>query len=315
MKPAILGHLSPFARIIFVLMLLLSGLILTLLIGVLVAIPLFHVNLMTDIYSLTDLKNPVAVGLMKYLQIIQSIGLFIIPPVLAGYFFERRPLGYLGLMKKPGLKLILTVVVLMVVSIPMINWLITMNEGMQLPSFLNGLETWMKDSEEQAAQLTTAFLDVHTTGGFLLNILMIAILPAVGEELLFRGLLQRLFGEWFRNVHVGIFITAFFFGVVHLQFYGLLPRVALGVLFGYLYFLSGSIWAPITAHFLNNGAVVIASYLANLGIISANYEEFGNTTNVFLITGSILFSVALMFFVSKNSGKSIHPEQKMPLNN
>ena len=305
MKTAILGHLTPFSKIVFVFMLLITGLILTLGIGILAAIPLFHINLLSEISFLTDINNPVAVSLMKYLQIVQSIGLFIMPPLLAGYFFEKNALRYLGMKKNPGGTIFIIVILLMFFSIPFLNWLVSINESMKLPSFLQGIEQWMKDSEEQAAQLTTAFLDVQTVGGFLLNILMIAILPAVGEELLFRGLLQKLFGEWFKNIHVAIFFTAFIFGLVHMQFYGLLPRMMLGVIFGYLFYWTGSLWVPIFAHFLNNASVVVASFLSNLGLIKTDYENFGNTDNLLLIIGSALFSSLLLMFIYKKQKLAI----------
>jgi uncharacterized protein len=307
MKTAILGHLSPFAKLVFVVMLLLTGLILALGIGILLAIPIYHVNMMTDLATLTDFNNPVTVSLMKYLQFVQSIGLFIMPPLVAGYFFERRALGYIGLKKIPGALVFLLILLLMFFSIPVINWLVTINEQMKLPSFLQGIEQWMKDSEEQAANLTVAFLNVNSAGGFLLNLLIIAVLPAVGEEMLFRGLLQRLFGEWFRNIHAAIFFTAFIFGVIHMQFYGLLPRMMLGVIFGYLYYWTGSLWAPIFAHFLNNGVVVAASFLSNMKIISSDYENFGNTENIFLIAGSLIFSLLILGFIYKKK------QQKDPI--
>jgi membrane protease YdiL (CAAX protease family) len=297
MKTAILGHLTPSAKIVFVLMLLITGLILTLGIGILLAIPLFHVNLLTDLTVLSDVRNPVAVILMKYLQIVQSFGIFIFPPLMAGYLFEKNALGYFGMKKTPKVIIIMAVFLLMFFSIPFINWLVSINESMNLPSFLRGVEQWMKDAEAQASQLTDAFLDVHTAGGFLFNILMMAVLPAIGEELLFRGLLQRLFGEWFKNIHAAIFITAFIFGVVHLQFYGLLPRMILGVIFGYLFYWTGSLWVPVFAHFLNNAAVVVVSFLANQDIIRGDYENFGNTGNLFLIAGSVMFSILLTLFI------------------
>jgi uncharacterized protein len=297
MKTAILGHLTPFAKIVFVLMLIITGLILTLVIGILIAIPLFRINLLTDMTVLTNFSNPVVVNLLKYLQIVQSIGLFIMPPLLAGYFFEKNSFRYLGLNKQPGSKIFISVLLLMFFSIPFLNWMVSINESMKLPSFLQGIEQWMKDSEEQASQLTTAFLDVKSAGGFLVNILMIAILPAIGEELLFRGVLQKLFGEWFRNIHVAIFFTAFIFGAVHMQFYGLLPRMMLGVIFGYFFYWSGSLWIPIFAHFLNNASVVLISFLSNQGVIKTDYENFGNTDNLLLILGSVLISAILLIFI------------------
>jgi uncharacterized protein len=306
MKTAILGHLGPFSRILFVVMLILTCMILAVILGILLAIPIYHVNLVTDMSRLSDLNDPVAVNVMKYLQVIQAFGIFIIPPLLAGYLFEKNSWQWLGVKKFPGGMIFIIVILLMFFSIPFISWLVTINESMKLPAFLGGIEEWMRSTEDQATQLTTTFLDVTTLGGFLVNILMIVLLPAVGEELLFRGLLQRLFSDWFRNAHLAILFTALVFGVVHLQFYGLLPRMMLGVIFGYLYYWTGSLWAPVFAHFLNNGAVVIASYLSNTGVIHGDYENFGNTGNVFLVTGSILFTALLMLFVFTRKKKPVH---------
>lgn len=299
MKTAILGNLSPFTKIIFVLMLLLTGMILTLGIGILLAIPLFHVNLLTNMDQLSDLSNPVSVSLLKYLQVVQSIGIFIIPPMLAGFLFERNTLGYTGLKVSPKVTVLFMVVLLMIASLPFINWIVSVNEAMKLPLAFKGIEQWMKEAEDQASHLTDAFLDARTAGGLAVNLIVIALLPAMGEELLFRGLLQRLFREWFRNVHVAIFITAFIFAVIHMQFYGLLPRMLLGIIFGYLFYWTGSIWVPAFAHFLNNGVLVVIAYLTSRNIIGSEVENFGVTENFLLIAGSLLFSALILFFVYK----------------
>lgn len=309
MKTAILGHLGPFSRIVFVLLLLVTGLIIAAGTGVLLAIPFFHVNLLTNMSKVTDLSDPASVSVLKFLQIMQSFGLFIFPPLLAGFLFERKMGSWLGLRKGPGMKMLIAVTLLMAVSIPFISWLVSVNESMKLPVFLRGIEQWMQNTEEEATQLTTAFLDVSSLGGFLVNLLMIVILPAVGEELLFRGLLQRLFADWFRNMHAAIFFTAFIFGAVHMQFYGMLPRMLLGVMFGYLYFWTGSLWVPVFAHLLNNGAVVVAAFLANRGIIGTGYENFGNTDSFFVIAGSFVLSALILAFVFR---RKIQEERIQP---
>jgi uncharacterized protein len=297
MKTAILGHLGPFSRIVFVLFLLVTGLIIAAGIGILLAFPLFHVNLLADVSKMSDLSDPASINVMKFLQVMQSVGLFLFPPLLAGFLFERKMWDWLGIRKGPGLRMLIVVVLLMFVSIPFISWLVSVNESMKLPVFLGGLEHWMQTTEEEAAQLTTAFLDVSSIGGFLVNLLMIALLPAVGEELLFRGLLQRLFADWFRNIHVAVFFTAFIFGAVHLQFYGMLPRMLLGVMFGYLYYWTGSLWVPVFAHLLNNGAVVVAAFLSKRGIIGTGYENFGSTDNFFVLAGSFVLSALILTYV------------------
>jgi len=217
-------------------------------------------------------------------------------------------------MKKiPAGSVVLMIILIMMVSLPLINWLVSINEMMKLPSSLSGMENWMKDTEDQAAKITVKFLDVHSFGGFAVNMLMIAIIPAIGEEMLFRGLFQRLFGEWFKNNHVAIFLAAFLFSAVHLQFYGFLPRMMLGVMFGYMYIWTGTLWAPIFAHFLNNGAAVLVSYLSNRGIIHADYEKFGSTDSVFLIFTSVVFTGLLLYGIflrSRQKLLNIDNEQK-----
>ena len=305
MNKAYLSHLTPFAKIIFVIMLIIVGLVLAALGGILVTMIQYHADMAKAILLLSNVNDTSSLPLLKELQILQSVLLFIVTAGFAGYLFERSSTGYFGMKKVPSGSILLMILLIIMVSLPLINWMVSLNEMMKLPAIFRGMEQWMKEAEDQAAQITEAFLDVHSIGGFAVNMLMIAVIPAIGEELLFRGLFQRLFGEWFKNIHVAIFLAAFLFGAVHLQFYGLLPRMMLGVLLGYLYLWTGTLWAPIFAHFLNNGAAVFVSYLSNTGVIHTDYEKFGSTDNVFLITGSVLFTGVLLYGIFMISRRKI----------
>lgn len=284
-------------------MLILAAFLFVLVAGMLLAWPLFHVNLLKDMKLMSDINNPGIIGFLKFLQTFQSIGLFILPPLLAGFFFEKNPVRYLGMKTLPGSQVFILTFIFLFVSLPLINWMISVNEMMKLPEFLGGVEQWMKDAEEQAAGLTEAFLKADSFTVFLINLFMIAVIPAIGEELLFRGVLQRILGEWFRNIHLAIFVSAFIFGAIHMQFYGFIPRMMLGVLFGYLFYWSGSIWLPVFGHFVNNASAVVASYLAQTGIISTKYEELGATDNIFLILISTLFSGVILYLIYLRSVK------------
>ncbi|MEI6899251.1 MAG: CPBP family intramembrane glutamic endopeptidase [Bacteroidota bacterium] len=297
MKQPLLGHLTPFAKLIFLFLLTICCLIIFSVVGILLAFPLFHINLFTSLSTIIDFDNPGSVNVLKYLQIIQSIGLFIVPALLAGWLFGGGTFSYPGLNRNAPWKVFLMVFIIMFISLPFVNMLTSANELMKLPQALKGFEDWMKSTEKEAADLTDAFLAVNSLKGLLVNLFMIAVIPAIGEELFFRGILQRLFGEWFKNRHVAILFTAFFFGAIHLQFYGILPRIFLGALFGYLYYWTGSLWLPIFAHFLNNGSAVIISFLSQKGYISAKYEDFGATDNLFLIAGSVLFTGFFLFII------------------
>jgi membrane protease YdiL (CAAX protease family) len=302
MKQPLLAVLTPFSRLLFSVILVLSCFLAFFIAGILLAIPLFGINLFSTLSVLNDFGDPANVALLKFLQIVQSLGLFIVPPLLAGFLFAGNTWRYLGLNRLTRPVNFLLVLVMMFAALPFINWLVALNLRMDLPAFLGGLEAWMKSAETEAQELTEAFLNAGTTGGFLLNLFMLALLPAVGEELLFRGLIQRLLGEWLRNIHLAIWISALIFGVMHMQFFGLLPRVLLGALFGYLFYRTGSLWIPIWAHFINNAAAVVAAWLGQRGTIGSNYEEFGATDNPFLIALSFAAIVAILYLVSRFSG-------------
>jgi len=98
----------------------------------------------------------------------------------------------------------------------------------------------------------------------ILNLFIIAILPAVGEEFFFRGVLQKILIRLFKSVHVAIWVTAFIFSAIHFQFFGFVPRFILGLIFGYLFFWSGTLWLPVISHFINNAVPVIMSYIQGM---------------------------------------------------
>jgi membrane protease YdiL (CAAX protease family) len=299
MKQPPLASLTPFSRLLFSIILILSCFLAVFLPAMLLAGPLFGVDLFNAVTVVDDFSDPANMAYLKYMQITQSFGLFIFPPLLAGFFFGGNPLRYHGLDRLSNHWNYLLTLMIMISALPFINWMISVNELMQLPAFLQGLETWMKTAEQDAARITEAFLNVDSGDGLLLNLFMIAALPAVGEELLFRGLFQRLFGDMFKNIHISIWITAILFGAMHLQFYGFLPRMMLGVLFGYLYLWTGSLWVPIWAHFINNGAAVTVSWLVNRGALTGSYEDFGATDNIFLIAGSVILVAGLCYLIYK----------------
>ena len=196
---------------------------------------------------------------MKWLQLLQSVATFLLPALAGAYLWSNTPMQWLHLNKKPSWQEASSAVVIMLLAIPGINLLSAWNQQMVLPEWMSGIEQWMRMQEDAAAQLTEQFLRVDTVGGLLVNIGLMALLPAVGEELTFRGVVQGMFT---RNRHVAIWATAAIFSFVHLQFYGFLPRMLLGAMFGYMLWWTGSLWVPMLMHFVNNCAAVVVAYLA-----------------------------------------------------
>ncbi len=196
---------------------------------------------------------------MKWLQLLQSVATFLLPALAGAYLWSNTPMQWLHLNKKPSWQEALAAVVVMLLAIPGINLLSAWNQQMVLPEWMSGIEQWMRMQEDAAAQLTEQFLRVDTVGGLLVNIGLMALLPAVGEELTFRGVVQGMFT---RNKHVAIWATAAIFSFVHMQFYGFLPRMLMGAMFGYMLWWTGSLWVPMLMHFVNNCAAVVVAYFA-----------------------------------------------------
>ena len=143
-----------------------------------------------------------------------------------------------------------------------------------------------------------SFLDTLTTKGFITNIIMICILPAIGEEFLFRGIFQRLFIEWTKNVHIGILLGAFLFSFIHLQFFGFLPRLLLGIYFGYLFVWSRTIWLPVIAHFFNNAFAVVYYYISGSNIGKSEIENLGTSEGDFIFLAlSVFLSITLISII------------------
>ena len=132
---------------------------------------------------------------------------------------------------------------------------------------------WARGSEEQLKVLTEHLTNFISFSHFILAFLVVAIIPAIGEELLFRGLIQNLFAKAFANHHVAIWVTGFIFAAIHMQFFGMLPRMFLGVLFGYLYHWSGKLSVAMIGHLVNNGLALIALYLVQNNEIEVSPEQ------------------------------------------
>jgi membrane protease YdiL (CAAX protease family) len=255
--------------------------------------------------TIDEMDNPESIRILKYFQVIQSIGVFIVPPFILGWLYHGKIVEYLKLNKKITFASVLLVLVLSFAASPFINLIGEINANMQFPGWLSGIENWMKNAEDKAAEITEAFLKVETTGGLLFNIFMIAFLPSIGEELLFRGVIQRIFTNWTRNYHWGIWISALLFSALHLQFYGFIPRLFLGVLFGYLLVWSGSMWLPIIAHFINNAVAVVAMYLIDKELLSPEIEEIGTTSDSFYMAAvSFVLIVVFMLMVKRQNSQN-----------
>ena len=288
MQKGLFEDSPPFTQFIMLLFTMVACFLLLMLTGILLAPLILGIPLTELMNTVNGVNTAQNLNLMRYMQTLQSISLFIIPAFFAAYLFSGNVTGYLCLSRTNFEPRTLNkktwfgaVLLLMLMAMPFINLLAALNEMIVFPRSLAGLEQWLKLAEENARQMLELFLNADHAGGMLFNIFMISILPALGEELIFRGVIQKIFARWTGNIHVAIIISGFLFSLMHLQFYGFFPRWLLGVMFGYLLVWSGTLWLPIFAHFVQNGVAIFFSYLIHQGTIPEEMEEIGaNWTDI-----------------------------------
>ncbi len=206
--------------------------------------------------------------------ILQDIFMFFLPAYTLSVWSYEKPLKNLGFKRVSNLSrgLWLTVLVYFF-SGPLIAVTEKWNSQIVLPEFLDAVEVWMRELEDEAIATLDVFFEGKTAIDLIMNVLIIAAAAALVEEIFFRGALQQLFEKWIKNAHFAVWITAFIFSAIHFQFYGFFPRLLLGALLGYLFVYTRNLWFPIIFHFLNNAVVVVATHR---GIEDTAFEELEN---------------------------------------
>ena len=254
-----------------------------------VCFSLLAIFLVYIIYGTIEPKN---LGSMRIMLVATSLGLFLVPSLILPISEKSSITTFYGFKKvKPNL--LLLTILLIVVSMPFLEWTVAVNEKMVLPDALKWVEDWMRQKEEETKTVTLMLLDMKNISDLIVNLLMIAVIPAIAEELIFRGALQRSLTKIFHNPHVAIWMTAFIFSAIHFQFFGFLPRFLMGAAFGYLYFWSGSLWYAMIAHFLNNAyAVCIAWYMQKNNIPLSEADQMHFTWYGYVLS----FMLAILIF-------------------
>lgn len=245
-----------------------------------------------------NFDNKATIAFLYIGQVLGVIILFILPAILFSIFWTRSKIHYLGITTKPALGTLFIAGLGMLLAMPMINWLAELNQQMQLPEAFHGIEVWMKNTEAKATELTEVFTRGTSLKKLILNLFVIAFMAALSEEIFFRGLVQKVLIECFKNKHVGVWIGAVLFSAFHMQFYGFIPRMMMGAYLGYMFLWSGSLWPGMLAHFINNAAAVYVMWLVNRGTITADVDKMGiqEGQGAYIIT-SIIMVVASMLLV------------------
>lgn len=241
-------------------------------------------------FIIQKIAGPDSVPGIRILMVIQDLFLFIAPAILTAVIITRQPAELLQVARRPFWPGLLIALCVMVCSIPAMNLIISLNQSIPLPE---PIEQAFRQMEDTAAGMVDSLYAGHTVGSLVMGILIVAILAGLSEEMLFRGALQRILSTGGINIHAAIWISAFIFSALHLQFYGLVPRMLLGAFFGYSLYWSRSLWVPIILHAFNNALYVIAQWFtAGNEEAESAIDSVGTTASIPDIT-LIVTSLAL----------------------
>lgn len=270
---------------------------------------IFFVITFISLYLLSQvfhIDTSVRQGLI-ILAVVQAIILFIAPSFVSARVVSPHPVKYLGLKTRPTFLAVAGVVFAYLMALPALNQLIFWNENISFP------ESWaywgevFREMEDKARASSGMMLDVTSWQGLVINLLVIGLLTAFAEELFFRGTLQQTVASSGAN-HTAIWIVALFFSAMHGQIYGFIPRLLLGAWFGYLLYWTKSLYVPFLAHFLNNGVVVVCTWLNARGL-AFDFENFGVSQTGFPLS-AFVSAVAFTFFIIFFRGFFFEPFKK-----
>jgi len=265
--------------------------------GFFFAIPFYEGSMMDLVQKI---QNPLAHPEIRLPVLIMQgcatlIGLIIIPTLYLIGIEKQNPITWMK-SKSNSLLIILVVAVLVITFFAPNSIFIEWNANFAFPEFLKEFGEWAREQENLAEKFTKFFTTFDSTGEFLFGLLVIAVLPAIGEELVFRGMIQPELYRATGNHHAAIWISAIIFSAFHIQFFGFVPRMFLGALFGYLYVWSGNLFLPMFAHFVNNGFSVLMMYLYQKGAITVDLESSDSAPWSVALIFTIVFAGLLYYF-------------------
>lgn len=226
-------------------------------------------------------------------MVVQDVIMFVIPAIATAVIITRRPADFLMVSHRPTLTDIAIVALIMLLSAPMMNAIISWNQSLHLPENMQSVEQWMIESEKSANSMLSMLTGGSGVGGLIISLLLVGLLAGFSEELFFRGALQRIMTTTPINGHIAVWLSAIIFSAVHMQFFGFVPRLLLGAFFGYLAWWSRSVWLAVFAHIFNNSMAVIALWLKNRSGGSFDIDTIGQTatgSDWAMIAGSALFT-------------------------
>ena len=285
MKFPLIKNTSQGSRLLIFMLLLIFGIVFSSVLGVFIT--------MINGGGITDLKN------LQIIQVLNQVVGFLLPPVLYAMLVKEKPFNYLGFNKIPTWSLL--GIVAMFAVIPFLSMVTEWNDGIVFPESMRAIEEQLRGIQEKSEEIIKTFIG---QGSLFSSLLIIAALAAISEELLFRSVIQKAFITLFKNAHVAIIVTAIVFSAFHGDIFGFIPRFILGLMLGYMFWMSGSIFPSMLMHFVNNATIVMLYYLNTRGFIDIDVETFGSTSNILVIILSLITTIAIFITCNRFKNKA-----------
>lgn len=234
-------------------------------------------------------------------SVIQGLLAFVFPTLLTWILTSSEPAVSIGLREQISGRLWLWIISLYIIAYPALCQTVFWNEHMSLPDSMAGLEATWRKWEEAGAKTTNEILSVSSIGAMIVNVLIVGLFTGFAEEMFFRAGFQKLMIQSGLHPGIAIWLAALIFSAVHMQFFGFVPRLLLGAMFGYVYYRTGSIWASALLHGINNSIVVVSTWLAALGIISENVDDIFINASGFpwIFVASSAITIIFLIYTAK----------------
>lgn len=258
-----------------------------------------------------DSSNPQALLPLYWLsQGVMQLCIFVCPALIFLYYYdfneERTPLTRLR-----GVPVAVFVLTPLLAAglLPLAYSLHEWNQSLHLPPALAEWEDAWRASEQQTEQIIKAFLSASGTQALLLNMVVLVLLPALGEELIFRGIVQRIFMRWVSSPHAAIWICGALFSAIHMQWLGFFPRWLLGVELGYLAWFTGSLWPAVLSHATHNALSIWMAQATGFSEQSNADSGVMGVPMVWVVGGLTLAVASSLAIYKLQSGRVVSPEQ------
>lgn len=256
--------------------------------------------LLMTTYSVEEITGNA--DMVRGLSLLSQILVFLLPSLVLYACMRKEQNDYLHLRGIPSCYNLTLTVLLMFLSIPFMSWIVSLNESVVLPESMATIESWLRQTEEEMAQRSDMMLHTDSWSLLGINILVIALCPAICEEILFRGVLMNWLQQVLKNKHVAVWLSAVIFSACHMQFYGFVPRMFLGAAFGYLVVWTKSLWTSVIAHFINNLSVALVAFAYCRGRLSTSYNEPAVWESHWVAVVISLFdTIALLYLLHMNN--------------